>query len=489
MNDSVQFVRIAAVCVACLCNAQPHSQTVIALTGVNVVDVVRGETLTNRAVVIEAGRIASIGEAIPANARRIAADGLFAIPGLWDMHVHLRSAARRPDAPLVEENSSFLDLFLPHGVVGIREMGGDLSDSVLAWREEIRLGKRTGPRILTVGRKIDGMPPTWPGSLAVKTPADARAAVREMKQAGADFIKANFNSVDLAVLQAVTGEAHRNQLRVTGHWPFNLPVQLLPDSGMDALEHADHIVPLRISEFEQFQREAEARRGTPWELSRGQEEFWARRLYMRDPAAADSFYRTLAAKAIWITPTLFVQRLLYLDLATSDFSEDPRRRFIFPAIWDTWDAKTGRRSAPQGRLRQLLQEHTRQTRAAVVAAHGAGVPMMAGSDCGANNNYLFPGWALHDELEALVQAGLSPADALRMATINAARWRGDADREGTLEVGKAAELVLLRANPLMRITNTRQVESVVRAGRYYSRADLDKMLADVELRVRAARRN
>lgn len=483
----LRFVPVVAVCVACLCNAQPSGEAPIALTGVNVVDVVRGETLANRVVVIDRGRIVSIGEAIPANTRRIAADGLFAIPGLWDMHVHLRSAARRPDTPLVEENSGFLDLFLPHGVVGIREMGGDLANSVLAWREEIRLGKRAGPRILTAGRKIDGVPPTWPGSLAVKTPAEARAAVREMKHAGVDFIKANFNNGDLAVLQALTDEAHQNKLRVTGHWPFNLPVQLLPESGMDALEHLDHVVPMRLSEFEQFQREVEARRGTPWELRRGQEEFWARRLYMRDHPAADSFYRTLAAKAIWITPTLFIERLLFLDLATSDFSKDPRRRFIFPAIWDTWDPITGRRSAPQGRLRQLPQEHIKQAQAAVVASHGAGVPMMAGSDCGANNNYVFPGWALHDELEALVQAGLRPVDALRMATINAARWRGDADREGTLEVGKAAELVLLRANPLTRITNTRQVESVVRAGRYYSRADLDKMLADVELRVRAAR--
>lgn len=463
------------------------NQPPLAFTGVHIVDVVTGQTSPARTVVIDGGRIASLDGPVPPQARRIPADGLYVVPGLWDMHVHLRSAARRPDAPLIEENAGFLDLFLPHGVLGIREMGGDLADTVLRWRGEINTGKRIGPRILTAGRKIDGAPPAWPGSLTVTTPQEARAAVRQMKQSGVDFIKANFNRADLTLLQAVTDEAHKHNLRVTGHWPFNLPVQLLPESGMDAIEHSDHLIPPRLADFEQFQRESDARRGTPWGLHL--EEIFARRLYLRDRANAGAFYRTLAAKPVWITPTLFVEQVLRVDLATRDFSSDTRARFIFPALWETWDLKTGLRSAPQGRSRELLIESVGQSRRAVAAAQQAGVPMIAGSDCGANNNYLFPGWSLHDELDLLVRSGITPADALRMTTINAARWRGDADREGSVEIGKAAELVLLRGNPLTRIGNTREVESVIRGGHYYSRADLDRMLADVERRARVARRH
>ncbi len=119
-------------------------------------------------------------------------------------------------------------------------------------------------------------------------------------------------------------------------------------------------------------------------------------------------------------------------------------------------------------------------------AYKAGVPMLAGTDGGAYNPYI-PGWFLHDELESLVAAGISPADALRMATINPARWRGETDSEGSVEKGKVADLVLLRSNPLEAIRHTREIEAVVHHGRYYSRMDLDAMLQQVAKRAAAAR--
>ena len=122
------------------------------------------------------------------------------------------------------------------------------------------------------------------------------------------------------------------------------------------------------------------------------------------------------------------------------------------------------------------------------AACKAGVPMLAGTDCGVDNNYVIPGWSLHEELENLVKAGLTPLDALRMATINAARWRGVESTEGTVEKGKVADLVLLRSNPLEAISHTREIESVFAGGKYYSRSDLDAMLRQVEDRASAARR-
>jgi len=462
----------------------------LAILDVNVVDVVKGETRAHQTVLIANGRIAAIGAsdavAIPGQAIRIHGDGRYLIPGLWDMHVHLRSDARKPDVPLVDENAALLGLFLPNGVVGVREMGGDLADRVLRWRDEIRSGERIGPRILTAGRKIDREPPAWDGSLGVTTPEGAREAVRLVKQSGADFVKVYFSIVSPEVLKAVVDEAHKDNLKVIGHKAYNLSIQALLDIGQDGIEHSQYLLVAKRDEYELYGREMAARRGTP--LAMDSAELNARLLHMEDAKEEERVYQTMAAKQVWVTPTLAVITRLHQELGVRDFESDDRKRFVFPAVWESWDPKLGRRTPLQGRSRELSAEVDKRSQQAVVAAHKAGVPMVAGTDCGVDNNYMFPGWSIHEELESLVKAGLTPAAALRMATIDAARWRGEADAEGSVEKGKTADLVLLRSNPLEAIRHTREIESVFAGGKYYSRPDLDAMLRHAEDLASAARR-
>ena len=102
--------------------------------------------------------------------------------------------------------------------------------------------------------------------------------------------------------------------------------------------------------------------------------------------------------------------------------------------------------------------------------------------------HTIPGWSIHEELEALVKAGLSPAEALRMATINAARWRGESATEGSVERGKVADLLILRSNPLAAIRHTQEIDAVFKSGKRYSRSDLDAMLRQVEEKVATSRR-
>ncbi len=462
----------------------------IAIVDVNVVDVVRGALENHQSVVIAAGRIAGIGPAdtisIPSQALRIPGQGCYLIPGLWDMHIHLRSHDRKPELAMVEENAALLDLFLPNGVVGVREMGGDLAEYVLQWREEIRAGKRTGPRILTAVRKIDQEPPSWPGSLGVKTPEEGREAVRQVKQAGADFIKVYFGRIPADVLSAVVDEAHKLNLKVTGHWPSNIPIQAAADIGQDNIEHSQYLLVYRRAEYEQFQKELASRRGTPSAADRA--ETLGRELYMLDEkGAAEQVYRAMAAKPVWITPTLTVQNRVSQELGMRDFSQDPRQAFVFPSVWESWDPKVGgRRPVPDGHVHDLAGLIVKRSQEAALAAFKAGVPMIAGTDCGVNNSYMFPGWSMHEELEGLVAAGFPAVDALRMATINAARWRGEADSEGSIEKGKVADLVLLRSDPLSAIRHTREIEAVIHAGKYYSRMDLDAILKHAAQRVAAA---
>jgi imidazolonepropionase-like amidohydrolase len=462
----------------------------LAIVDVNVVDVVKGETRGHQTVLISNGRIAAIGASdavsIPAQAIRIPGKGRYLMPGLWDMHIHLRSNQVNLDVPLVDENAALLDLFLPNGVVGVREMGGDMADSVFRWREEIRSGKRTGPRILTAGRKIDQEPPSWNGSLGVKTPEAAREAVRQMKQAGADFIKVYFADIPAEVLRAVVEEAHGNGLKVIGHLARNIPIQAAIDIGQDGIEHSQYLIVAKREDSEQLSREAAARKGTPQAMVPGERS--ARWLYLEDANEEEKVYQAMAQKQIWVTPTLTVSIRLAKELGVRDFESDDRKRFVLPAIWESWDPKLGRRRPVAADVRELNAELLKRSEKAVVAAHNAGVPMLAGTDCGVDNNYMFPGWSLHEELENLVKAGLTPADALRMATINPARWRGVEATEGTVEKGKIADLLLLRSNPLEAIRHTREIESVFAGGRYYSRPDLDAMLRQAEDRVSAARR-
>ena len=203
---------------------------------------------------------------------------------------------------LIHIYAALLGLFLPNGVVGVREMGGDLADRVLRWRDEIRSGERIGPRILTAGRKIDREPPAWDGSLGVTTPEGAREAVRLVKQSGADFVKVYFSIVSPEVLKAVVDEAHKDNLKVIGHKAYNLSIQALLDIGQDGIEHSQYLLVAKRDEYELYGREMAARRGTP--LAMDSAELNARLLHMEDAKEEERVYQTMAAKQVWVTPTL-----------------------------------------------------------------------------------------------------------------------------------------------------------------------------------------
>ena len=330
----------------------------LAIVDVNVVDVMKGETRSHQTVVIANGRIAGAGSSdavsVPTQAIRVPGEGRYLIPGLWDMHIHLRSSEAKPGVPLVDENAALLDLFLPNGVVGVREMGGDLADFVFRWREEIRSGKRIGPRILTAGRKIDQVPPAWLGSLGVETPAAAREAVRQVKQSGADFVKVYFADVTPEVLGAVVDEAHKTGLKVVGHVAHNLPIQTVLDLGQDGIEHAHYTLVSKRGDYEQLSREAAARRHTPLEVSLA--ERWARMLYLEDAKEEERVYQAMAQKRVWVTPTLTATIRLWQEMGEHDFGSDDRKRFLFPAIWESWDPKLGRRKPRSDDVRKILTE-------------------------------------------------------------------------------------------------------------------------------------
>jgi imidazolonepropionase-like amidohydrolase len=155
-------------------------------------------------------------------------------------------------------------------------------------------------------------------------------------------------------------------------------------------------------------------------------------------------------------------------------------------MWQTWDPKLGRRHPYTDDQLKQLKLVDEKTAVLVKLMQSLGVGLLAGSDSGASNNFTFPGWTLHRELELLVESGLSPMEALQTATRNPARFLGELRRNGTVEEGKAANLVLLTANPLEDIRNTRKIDATILKGKLLTRADLDKLLQDVATKVAVA---
>jgi imidazolonepropionase-like amidohydrolase len=213
-------------------------------------------------------------------------------------------------------------------------------------------------------------------------------------------------------------------------------------------------------------------------------EFQARLLTLQDEKESERVYALMAEKQFWVTPTVAVFTH-QLEAGIRDYESDYRKRYFFPGIWDSWDPKKGVKGLALNP--ELAQAVVKRWEQATLAAFKAGVPMMLGTDCGANNDHVMPGWSVHEEMEALVRIGLKPVDVLRMATVNAAKWRGDAG-EGTVEPGKAADLLMVRGNPLTDIRHTQEIDSVLQGGRYYSRSALDGMLRTAEERAAASKR-
>ena len=148
-------------------------------------------------------------------------------PGALGMHVHMRGSFKESTADFVRINEAVLPLYLANGVTGVREMGGDMVDTVLRWRCEVARGERLAPRIATWGPKLDGAKPEWPGSIAVTTPDQARAAVRRVKAMGADFVKVynGVPNISRDAYLAILDETIRQNISVTGHVPLTLTVE------------------------------------------------------------------------------------------------------------------------------------------------------------------------------------------------------------------------------------------------------------------------
>jgi imidazolonepropionase-like amidohydrolase len=466
---TLSFSVVIAFCLLLepVCAAQfdlPAGPTVI--THATVLNPGTSSIQRNQTVVITGDRITSVSDAekfqLPKNARVIDATGQYLIPGLWDMHVHSAFGDWFPGG-----RDIILPLFIANGVTGVRDMGGDVP-VLMEWRKEIASGQIVGPRMVISGPMLDAYLPNgklrFPSSIAVSTPASAVAAVDSLKAQGVDFIKVQ-SVISHDAYLAAAAEAHKQGLPIVGHVPDKVRIQEVVEAGQKSIEHLMGIFEGCSTEEDKFIK------------GEGNLKLL---LTTQDQQRCESLIKLLAQNQTWQVPTLAWQRGgTFLD--QRDLKHDPLDKYV-PAYWRdvTWHRFTDEMMPDLLRdplaLRQEYFAHNLQM---VGAMHRAGVPFMAGTDT-APGVYIVPGFSLHDELANFVEAGFTPMEALQTATSNPARFLGMETSFGSVEPGKIADLLLLSANPLEDIRNTRKISIVVANGRVFDRAALDHILMLVE---------
>ena len=393
------------------------------------------------------------------------------MPGLWDNHIHFGGAG------LEAENADLLPLFVLNGVTAVRDAAGDLAQTVLDWRAN---SPRTiAPRIFTSGPKIEGIKPVWKGVIEAGSEADVDAALDRLQALGVDFVKITDNTLTPQLFLYAVAEAKARGMKTSGHIPMELTVLQAAEAGLSTIEHLNYLMKAGSRDEAQISADYIAGRLTYAEAM-------ARYARTFDEAVALNAYRRLAELGVMASPTQHGSSLI-AHLDSADHSNDRELAYVGPGIVATydWRVERSKQATPQMVAdRHFVEQVTLKT---LPLLRQAGVRILAGTDAGYLNSYNYPGFSLHDELALYVAHGLAPRDALEASVINGPALMGQSAHYGSVEAGKVADLIVLKANPLEDIAATRQIEAVVQAGRVLDAEALGQVSGDIRAKVAEAK--
>lgn len=458
--------RLAVVIVA-LTFAAPlyaHDQTpdrkrIVAFVNATVIPMDRERKLFDQTVVISDGKIISIGPAskvkIPRGALRVDATGRFLIPALSDMHVHLESEAFNmmlgPEHQLAAANipfEGFLFPYIANGVTTIQVLSATPEHVALQYK--ISHGEILAPRLVNA-RMIDGPEKAWPQPLStwVSTADGARVAVQDAKKAGYDKIKV-YSFLDKESYDAIISTAKEQRMDVVGHIPNALSVEYVVDAGQKMIAHTEEVAKHTHGNYSQER--------------------------------IDYYAGRIANGSVWMTPTLVTTRsILELfddpnglrDRPESAYARHPMQAGIWAFITDNLY-----RPIPADARKKLSDDFEKFQRPLTKVFHDKGGRLMTGTDS------LFPGlvagFAVHRELQELVNVGLTPYEALRSSTTEPFEYLGEMNRAGTISVGKYTDLILINEDPLKNIAAVSKISGVLVRGRWIGLDEITTRMRQIE---------
>lgn len=476
-HHPLSLLTLSIILVSC----EPKGSTfenAVCIENVSIIDAENGQ-LDHQTVIIQNGKISKVSPTASLTLSKenniIDGNGKYLIPGLWDAHVHF--------AYIEELAPSMFDLFLGYGITSVRDTGGRI-DFVKSWKEKALENPTDAPRLMIAGPLLDGLPNVYDGSdpghpplsVGLGSVDDVIAKVNELETQGIDLLKA-YEMLSEEQFITVAKMGKEKGLKVTGHVPLSMDVMSASNAGLNSMEHMRNLELSCASNADELLRERiellELEKNTEGAALRSKIHQQQREtaVHNYDENKADEILATLAKNDTWQIPTL----TLNTGMSNRHFSKPALLetfKYLPDSVEKNW--KNSIASLEKMEVTPFQDEYAKWSTAMVGKIHAAEIPIMAGTDTPIF--FLTPGYSLHEELVSLVKAGLSPIEAIKSATVNPAKYFKMENELGLVKENMWADLILLDANPLEDINNTKSIHTVIKQGKVYHREELDAIL-------------
>ena len=451
ISRSILTFTLAIILSACSNSVEQSQDPVMVIKSVNVIPMDSETVLQNQDVVLSGGQVIAMGESgsveFAEQATIIEASGKYLIPGLAEMHAHV------PPIDDMGPMKEVLSLFLANGITTIRGMLGHPRH--LELRAQINSGELLGPHFYTTGPSFNGN--------TVKTAEEGVQRVRDQKQAGYDYLKLH-PGLTPETFGAIATTAKEVGIPFVGHVSFAVGIDRAIDAGYSSIDHLDGFVEALVPNIEKIGEE-------------GNGLFGIFSSEMADESRMPAIIMKLSDNNIWMVPTQALAERWMSPVPGEEFLKAPEMKYMDQATLDSWGARKKELLADPRFDAEKVMRFIELRRKMIYDCQHNGVGLLLGSD--GPQIFNVPGFSVHHELRYLVDAGLTPFEALQSGTVNVAKYLGQ-ENSGVVRVGAVSDLVLLNANPLADITNSQSIEAVMIGDKYLSSEDITSMLKELE---------